>query len=607
MEIKDGVLYRVTDEDIHFGQFTFPDDVKEIGDNAFKFCMSLVKIEIPNSVTKIGREAFFHCTSLIQIKLHNEIDSIGDDAFQFCKSLIEVEIPQGVTEISRGLFFGCELLKKIKLHSKINIIGMSAFAWCKSLVEIEIPDSVYKIEGHAFLNCESLVAIEIPDGVVTIDDGTFENCSSLESVKLSHRLIAILNNAFSQCKSLKNIGPLDKIIEVGDFAFAHCTSLEKVEVPRCEKLGAGAFENCDSLKVLVLSKIFKCFYDVTFKGCNNLELNIETSLFYFKYLLDSNFPYKLETRSITINGVRCDASKFNDDIRNIQMAELKNKIDECLHMNNVRKEKYFKLKRHKAFIDMVCDKLNSNDEHTPYGYDYDYRDDFVEYMKDFLKRLHIKDYIIPKEDEYITESEHIEYTEKSFSLNHDEKPEIITFDDEEQSSSLNTEVEQILNVTNTPNIVGENVGDETVKKVIPLNKLKNYDFNDIAAYANELGLSPWVDKLKQRISLCLLAINAPKECFKNIGITHVAFIREMLQCLSEDSNYDYKSAVDNYIKNYIETHKLQNVGNEKLNSSIDNQEIEPSKIENLTSENYRLKQRVAELEKELLIRKKSRK
>lgn len=491
MEIKDGVLYNVTDEDIHFGKFTVPNNVKRIGSSAFQ---------------------------------------------------------------------NCEKLKSVKLHNGIESIGVQSFANCTSLVAVNIPDSVKNISARVFINCISLVSVKLPKGLQTIKEDTFSGCTKL-----------------------KDVGPLDEVLEIGYRAFHECSLLETIDIPNCQKIDSYAFSHCMSLKKLALSKDIKGFSDTTFEGCKNLDLTIDTSLFF----ITRNF--KCQTSLSGVNSVNImDRHKIygcyiiDHFIKCLQQEELKRKIDDYLFHNRIYEDKCYSLLEHAKFIEEILHNLADENLES-----YDYRKDFNNYMERY-----ISDY------------------------KYSEEPEIITFDDEEPSNSLNDKVEKKLNITNTqnmddsikkdtedikPSIVNENIKNETVRKVVPLNKLENYDFNDINAYANRLGLDSYVKELRQMISLRLLGGNVPKKCFKDIS--HDAFIREMLQCLSEDSNYDYKSAVDNYMKSYIETHKLQNVGNEALNSGVDNQEIEPSKLENLISENDMLKQKIAQLEQEILMKK----
>ena len=67
--------------------YTIPNSVTTIGEEAFGGCKSLVNINIPNSVTTIGRSAFKYCNSLTNINIPNSVTAIEDGAFCRCKNL----------------------------------------------------------------------------------------------------------------------------------------------------------------------------------------------------------------------------------------------------------------------------------------------------------------------------------------------------------------------------------------------------------------------------------------------------------------------------------------------------------------------------------------
>ena len=87
--------------------YTIPNSVTTIGENAFSGCKSLTNINIPNSVTTIGKGAFIHCDSLTSINIPNSVTTIGDSAFWLCESLTNINIPNSVTTIGVYAFCGC--------------------------------------------------------------------------------------------------------------------------------------------------------------------------------------------------------------------------------------------------------------------------------------------------------------------------------------------------------------------------------------------------------------------------------------------------------------------------------------------------------------------
>ncbi|MBR5131736.1 MAG: leucine-rich repeat domain-containing protein [Alistipes sp.] len=161
---------------------TIPDSVTEIGSGAFKGCSKLTSITIPNSVTSIGVGVFSGCSSLTSITITNSVTSIGEYAFQDCRSLTSITIPNGVSEIGNSVFNGCISLTSITIPNSVTSIGEEAFRYCSSLTSITIPNSVTSIGVYAFYDCSSLTSITIPNSVTSIGVGVFSGCSSLTSI-----------------------------------------------------------------------------------------------------------------------------------------------------------------------------------------------------------------------------------------------------------------------------------------------------------------------------------------------------------------------------------------------------------------------------------------
>ena len=82
---------------------------------------------IPNSVINIVNEAFSSCSKLTSIIIPNSVTSIGDKAFDGCSSLKNVIMEEGITSIKDYLFIDCDSLKNIIIPSSVTSIGVDVF------------------------------------------------------------------------------------------------------------------------------------------------------------------------------------------------------------------------------------------------------------------------------------------------------------------------------------------------------------------------------------------------------------------------------------------------------------------------------------------------
>ncbi|MBR4029677.1 MAG: leucine-rich repeat protein [Alistipes sp.] len=168
---------------------TIPDSVTSIGNGAFAWCSSLQEFKgkyasedgrclivdgvfnsfangcgateytIPDSVTTIGDDAFYCCSSLRSVTIGDSVTTIGDRAFHNCSSLTNVTIGDSVTTIGDWTFGNCDNLTSVTIGDSVTTIGSSAFQSCSSLTSITIPDSVTSIGESAFGYCGSLTSV----------------------------------------------------------------------------------------------------------------------------------------------------------------------------------------------------------------------------------------------------------------------------------------------------------------------------------------------------------------------------------------------------------------------------------------------------------------
>ena len=185
---------------------------------------------------------------------------IANYAFRFCKSLVNINIPKGVTSIGNSAFEKCESLTSIIIPDSVTSIGYSTFLQCYSLRNINIPNSMTSIEGGAFCGCKHLTSINIPDTVTSIGNHTFSFCFSLTSINIPDNVTSIGHFAFSCCVSLTSINIPDNVTSIGNYAFSYCDSLTSINIPNSvTSIGYNAFEECDRLPSQVKSNIIQRF------------------------------------------------------------------------------------------------------------------------------------------------------------------------------------------------------------------------------------------------------------------------------------------------------------------------------------------------------------
>ena len=186
-------------------EYVIPNNVTEIGNNAFADCYNLKKIIIPNSITKIGSKAFSGCQNLASITLSQSITEIEDATFAICRCLTHLIIPNGVTKIGDGAFEGCTSLKELTIPNTVTKMGNGVFNGCTSIVNVNIPNEITEIGDRVFKDCSSLSEINIPKDVIMIGKETFSGCSSLSMITIPSRVKTIGRDIFYRCTNLKNV------------------------------------------------------------------------------------------------------------------------------------------------------------------------------------------------------------------------------------------------------------------------------------------------------------------------------------------------------------------------------------------------------------------
>ncbi len=82
-----------------------PENLKEIGDDAFYRYNCLSSIVIPSGVTSIGDCAFYECNLLTDVDIPEGVTYIGNNVFDYCYNLDNINLPKSVTHIGNRTFY----------------------------------------------------------------------------------------------------------------------------------------------------------------------------------------------------------------------------------------------------------------------------------------------------------------------------------------------------------------------------------------------------------------------------------------------------------------------------------------------------------------------
>ncbi len=167
-------------------------------------------------------------------------------------------ISEGITNIESNAFEGCKYLEEIIIPSTISEINPLSFANCRNLSRISISDKnpVYNSKN----NCNAI--IETSSNTILL------GCSE---TKIAQSIKSIGEFAFQNCNSLKEIILPDSLENIGPYAFAECINLKNVKLPSTLKsIGDFAFKNTCIEEIDIPVNVNRIGIN-PFIGCNNLK------------------------------------------------------------------------------------------------------------------------------------------------------------------------------------------------------------------------------------------------------------------------------------------------------------------------------------------------
>ena len=183
--------------------------ITEIGDNAF-YGLGLTEVTIPEEVRRIGDSAFRQCEELRTLQLPESLEEIERFAFASCSALTGVRIPASVASIEAEAFAACGSLEAFAVDEKnpsfSSVDGLLCDKAGEKLIQcpggkagrVAIPEGIRNVQFAAFSGCKSITALNVPASVIEIGTFMFWDCSSLTTIVFHGSAPAIWQVIFAQ-------------------------------------------------------------------------------------------------------------------------------------------------------------------------------------------------------------------------------------------------------------------------------------------------------------------------------------------------------------------------------------------------------------------------
>lgn len=288
-------------------KIVIPDNVEEIGDNAFYQQQDIEEVYFGKNIKKVGVNAFFKCNNLTKVVFNEGLEEIAYHAFGFCVNLQKIVYPSTLKTIEQEAFICCNKIKTIDYSKcKINEIRQKTYYRCVTLKNVIWNEQMKDIKSGAFRGCieydfsklptnlESIGSfafsfnmlgnkMNIPEKVVKIEEGFLYYATIVEKVNVHlqnkefYSLDGVVFNHhhelvyFPVChKNRRYIFP-KTCISLSDNSLVECEFLEYTNLKNVKEIKNNCINWCRGLKTIVLGKELTSIGDKCFNNCQILQ------------------------------------------------------------------------------------------------------------------------------------------------------------------------------------------------------------------------------------------------------------------------------------------------------------------------------------------------
>jgi len=180
-----------------------------------------------------------------------------------------------VTKIGKNAFAGNKNVKTVTLGKNVKTIGTGAFKGCSSLTSVKFPSKLTSIGKNSFYNCKKLKTASLPASTKKIGTAAFKNCKAMKQFVVGKKL-KLKKGAWSAGGQEICYGAGSVKLDISASAFENCVSLRQMVINSLvRRIGNSALKNCKSLRSLIVnSEILKEVAKRALKGVHNCKISV---------------------------------------------------------------------------------------------------------------------------------------------------------------------------------------------------------------------------------------------------------------------------------------------------------------------------------------------
>jgi hypothetical protein len=257
---KDGVLYNKKQTVLiccpggKSENFTIPNNVTRIGEQAFEHCNSLTNVTIPNSVTSISNHAFSYCGNLSNVIISKSVTSINEGAFSQCNSLKNVYYSGSKSDwnkITIGYYNTC--LENATIH--YNSSGPTKVALNKATVTLSKTSMAYTGKAQKPTVTVKVDGVTVPSSQYTVSYSNNTKVGTAKvTIKATSKATYISGSVTKTFTITKAANPLTVSPTSKSFTIANCKKKAQTFTIKVSKAQGTVSYKSNNTKYVTVSK-----------------------------------------------------------------------------------------------------------------------------------------------------------------------------------------------------------------------------------------------------------------------------------------------------------------------------------------------------------------